>query len=213
MRSIVLAVLLVVTPLAAGVYAADTMAVDVDPYVKVATARAKAEIAMRDGMVQFDMQNNSWNASWQGIEITWNKIWRMLEDVRNLENQKGDQADRQFVNDVQAKQETVRADYDALGRVEGKRSLAEQKIRDAQRQWENLGSVFANIRGIEEQWKNSKLELSLLVTYYASIETRAIEIRGQAAAAVGMAKAAKADWEAKFSEVEKLVAGRLPAAK
>jgi len=213
MRSFILAVLLVVAPLAAGVYAADTMAVDVDPYVKVATARAKAEIAIRDGMVQFDMQNNSWNASWQGVDVTYNKISRMLEEARNQENQKGDQADRQFVNDSNTKQQTVRADLDELGRVEGNRTLADQKLREAQRQWDNLGGVFANIRGIEEQWKNSKLELSLLVTNYASIETRAIEIRGQAAAAVGMAKAAKADWEAKFSEVEKFVAGRLPAAK
>ena len=211
MRSFILAVLLVVA-LAAGAYSAETMAGDVDPYMKVATARAKAEMAIRDGEVQFDPQMNSWEASWQAQQSIFEKTRALLEGRRNQENQKGDQADRQLVDNLSTKLQTIGAENNALGQAEGKRALAERKMNDARFQWGQLRGLFANVCGNEEFWKNCKLDLSPLVALYASIETRAIELRGEAASAAGMAKAVRADWEAKLPEVEKL-AGAAPAAQ
>jgi len=211
MRSFILAVLLVVA-LAAGAYSAETMAGEVDPYMKVATARAKAEMAIRDGEVQFDPQMNSWEASWQAQQSIFEKTRALLEGRRNQENQKGDQADRQLIDNLWTKMQTMGAENNALGQAEGKRALAERKMNDARFQWGQLRSLFANVRGSEENWKNCKLDLLPLVALYASIETRAIELRGEVASAVGVAKAARADWEAKLPEVEKL-AGAAPVAK
>jgi len=211
MRSFILAVLLVVA-LAAGAYSAETMAGDVDPYMKVATARAKAEMAIRDGQVQFDPQRNSWDASWQAQQSIYEKTRALLEGRRNQENQKGDQADRQLMDNLSTKMQTIGAENYALGQTEGKRVLAEQKMREAKFQWDQLRGLFSNVRGGEESWKNCKLDLSPLVALYASIETRAIELRGEAASAVGTARAVRADWEAKLPEVEKL-AGAAPAAQ
>ena len=211
MRSFILAVLLVVA-LAAGAYSAETMAGEVDPYMKVATARAKAEMAIRDGDVQFDPQMNSWDASWQAQQSIFEKTRALLEGRRNQENQKGDQADRQLVKDIETKLQTIRADHGALWQAEGKRALAERKMNDARFQWGQLRNLFGNVRNGEESWKNCKLDLSPLVALYASIETRAIELRGEVASAAGVAKAVRADWEAKLPEVEKL-AGAAPAAQ
>lgn len=211
MRSFILAVLLVVA-LAAGAYSAETMAGEVDPYMKVATARAKAEMALRDGDVEFDPQMNSWDASWQAQQRISEKTAALLDGRRNQENQKGDQADRQLVKDIETKLQTIRADHGALWQAEGKRALAERKMNDARFQWGQLRNLFANVRGGEESWKNCKLDLSPLVALYASIETRAIELRGEVASAAGVAKAVRADWEAKLPEVEKL-AGAAPAAQ
>ena len=211
MRSFILAVLLVVA-LAAGAYSAETMAGEVDPYMKVATARAKAEMALRDGDVQFDPQMNSWDASWQAQQSIFEKTRALLEGRRNQENQKGDQADRQLIDNLWTKTQTMGAEYNALGQAEGKRALAERKMNDARFQWGNLRNLFANVRNNEESWKNCKLDLAPLVALYASIETRAIELRGEVASAVGVAKAVRADWEAKLPEVEKL-AGAAPAAQ
>ena len=211
MRSFILAVLLVVA-LAAGAYSAETMAGEVDPYMKVATARAKAEMALRDGDVEFDPQMNSWDASWQAQQRISEKTAALLDGRRNQENQKGDQADRQLVKDIETKLQTIRADHGALWQAEGKRALAERKMNDARFQWGNLRNLFANVRNNEESWKNCKLDLAPLVALYASIETRAIELRGEVASAAGVAKAVRADWEAKLPEVEKL-AGAAPAAQ
>lgn len=211
MRSFILAVLLVVA-LAAGAYSAETMAGDVDPYMKVATARAKAEMALRDGDVQFDPQMNSWDASWQAQQRIFEKTRALLEGRLNQERQKGDQADRQLMDNLSTKWQTISEEHNALGQAEGKRTLAERRLRDASYQWGQLRNLFANVRSNEESWKNCKLDLLPLVALYASIETRAIELRGEAASAVGVAKAVRADWEAKLPEVEKL-AGAAPVAK
>ena len=213
MRSFILAVLLVVT-LAAGAYSAETMAGEVDPYMKVATARAKAEMALRDGDVQFDPQMNSWDASWQAQQRIFEKTRALLDGRLNQERQKGDQADRQLMDNLWTKLQTIGAENNALGQgqAEGKRTLAERKMNDARFQWGNLRNLFANVRNNEESWKYCKLDLAPLVALYASIETRAIELRGEVASAVGVAKAVRADWEAKLPEVEKL-AGAAPAAQ
>lgn len=211
MRTFILAVLLVVA-LAAGAYSAETMAGEVDPYMKVATARAKAEMALRDGDVEFDPQMNSWDASWQAQQRIYEKARGLLDRRHREENQKGDQADRQLVKDIERKAEAIHADHGVLHQAEGKRALADRKMSDARYQWGQLRNVLANVRGSEESWKNCKLDLLPLVALYASIETRAIELRDEVASAVGVAKAVRADWEAKLPEVEKLV-GAAPAAQ
>ena len=192
-------------------FAADAISAD-DPYLKVAAARARVEIVFRDGAISFDQTRNGWTANWLAVSAASQKICNvLLSQARQVEMAKGEQADKQFVADCDTKDQAARAAYELMGQPTGARTLAEQKFNEAATQWGNTWQLVGALRSSEEYWKNSKLDVGLLVNLYVAIEKRAMECREQANAAVAASKQAKLDWDAKLGEVTQFVATRVQA--
>ncbi|HUS57073.1 MAG TPA: hypothetical protein VM141_00340 [Planctomycetota bacterium] len=184
-----------------------------DPYIKVATARAKAEIALRDGAQTFNRDRNSWNDMWQSIEKSYRADIVLLQRARQAEGEKGEQADRAFIKEAETREQAAHAASNALGQAQGARTLAEQKLGEAQHQWNNVANALSQIRGAEDSWKAAKLDLGMLEAAYFAIERRALECRAQAEAAIAEVRPVKAEWDNMLAETEKFVVGRVPAQK
>ena len=184
-----------------------------DPYLKIAAARARVEIVLRDGAIVFDTNRNTWNQNWQIMSANSQRSYSLLGQARTVEHAKGEQADRQFIQDAEKMETWLRISFDGLTQAMGQKTLLDQKFNEAGSQWSHTGNTLNQVRNMEEYWKYAKMDPNLLETVYATIEKRGVECRTQAEEAIEGLKRLKAEWDTKLADVEKFVAGRVPAAK
>lgn len=184
-----------------------------DPYIRIATARARAEIAVRDGAATFNNNTNSYGSTWQEIGNAQAKIDALYAEANATESKKGEKADKQFLQDCPAKAQASQVLYQALPQPPpfGRKAAADQKMGEAGGQFGQVSATLQNMRTLEDSWKNAKLDLTMLEAIYASIEKRASECRDQATVAINDVKALKVEWDNRLAETQKYVAGRVAA--
>jgi len=163
-----------------------------DPYLKVAVARAKVEIAIRESANTFDSHRSGWNAEWQGCDMAYQRASQELHRCRDAENRKAEAANEQFINDCDNRQNALDAAWQA---DQKNREETQQKMNDATNEFNQAVEVFRSTVSSEEAWKNSKLDLELLCQIYAALEKRIKQIQSQGQAALDDLKQQRARWD------------------
>ena len=154
-----------------------------DPYVKVAIARAKAEIALRDSAALFDDNRCELNPAAQAVLHARDKMNEALNNLRGAEAGKEEfQRDEKFVAACDRELTVLELKAARFEQVESKEiNLSYNEARQA---FGSAGELFNKLADAEKAWKESSLDLPALVAVYAALEKRVLELRGQAQKAV-----------------------------
>ena len=163
-----------------------------DPYLKVAVARAKVEIAIRESANTFDPHRSGWNSEWQGCDLAYQKAYQELHRCRDAESRKAEARNEQFLTDCNERQNALNAAWQAYQRD---RQEMQRKMGDATNEFNQAVQVFRATVSSEEAWKNSKMDLELLCQIYAALEKRIKQIHSQGQAALDDLKQQRARWD------------------
>jgi hypothetical protein len=177
---------------------------DQDPYIKVALARAKAEIALRDTAPLFDSQRSGWNEAWQSCDSSYQKSYQNLNRARDEESRKPDNKNDVFINDCNTRLTAMNETWQTFSQKE--RPGPQMKMGDASNQFNNVMQAFRVQCQGEQNWKDAKMDLALLEQSYAALEKRALEVRALAEEALVEVKKQGKNWEDLLKDAENFVA-------
>jgi hypothetical protein len=184
-----------------GVRAEDAQS---DPYVKVAVARAKVEVAIRDAGPVCDGPRSGWGATWSATDATWEKLARTLERAMEKEERRPEEVrDQPFIEDCRGKREAKEEDW---RQFQSKRTDLNTRFEQSCRAFDNLSEMLGVTAEIDRRWKEAGIDLAPLESVYAAMEKRVFEVREQARKALDDETAALKDWEAALAAAEKAVA-------
>jgi hypothetical protein len=175
-----------------------------DPYLLLAAARAKAEIAIRDAGPITDTSRNGFDAAGQATDQVWNKMWDMLTKARDAESRKEETArNQQFVDECNGKMETLNRDWQTFNQKD--RSDLRQSLQDGINEFNTIYQAFSSQVQQEQNFKNAKLDLGQLVTVYAGMEKKIMESRAKVQAVIDKAKHLKENWDKQLAAAEAMV--------
>ena len=181
-----------------------------DPYMKLAMARARVEIALRDAGGLFS-PDKAWNQAWQEAEQARNRVDQTLDKASEAEMAKADAADPKFIADSQARKEAAAQEWNDFCQKE--RLALQQRYDEVVQQSALLQQALQGLSQQEEVWKSAKLDLAILEAGYLAMEKRLQSLADQAAALLAEAQKTQKRWEAAAEAVAKFAAGRAAAKK
>ncbi|MBA4386462.1 MAG: hypothetical protein C0404_00690 [Verrucomicrobia bacterium] len=172
-----------------------------DPYLQLAVARAKVEIAIRDSGPITENNKNGFDAVWQATDQVWTRTWEAMGKARDAENRKEENARSQpFIEENNGKIESLNRDWQTFNQKD--RQELREKIQEAIGEFNTLNQAFIYQVQQEQNFKNAKLDLTQLVAIYGTMEKKVVEIRAKAKAVIEKEKAAQQNWEKTAATVD-----------
>lgn len=208
-----MAVVGLASTLALTAQAAEEGAAGDDPFVKVAMAKAKVEIVIRDGAVVFDGARSGWDAAWQGCDRAFTKTSGEYARARDAESRKPEGKNDFFITESGQRQTELNTAWTEFSQKD--RPALQVKRGDAANQFQNTVNAFRQVASSEESWKNSKMDLDLLVQVYAALEKRLSETQAQGQETLDEVKKQGERWDREVETAVEYVtaAGHPPVAK
>lgn len=170
--------------------------------VALATARAKAEIAVNKAMATFDTNRNGWTVAAQATETAYTKITTTIQKAVQKENAKPE-ADRNaaFLDQCQTRMQAIQQDWSDYANRD--RQVITVAYQEASTQLQSLNQVFAGFSQYELYWKNAKMDLAPMQANFDAIAKRAAELKDQGQKAIDELTAKQKVWEVNLDAATK----------
>jgi predicted nucleic acid-binding Zn-ribbon protein len=177
---------------------AEDAAQTVDPLMKLATARAKVEITLRDGSPVFDRTNNGFAAAETAIERTKDTITDILSKSRqnNADDEEYIATIEQTATELQSKWDMASREYD---------TDISPRYEAANESFGALKNVFTTLANSEQEWKQARIDLDPLERAFAALDKRLAETIVAGRKATDDLKSRQKTWESELATIRESV--------
>jgi hypothetical protein len=173
----------------------------VDPLMKLATARAAVEIAIRDGSAVFDRTKNGYADAETGIEQDKDKITDILSKAKEAHAD-----DKTFAVECEKMMAEVEKKWDKDSREYDVDISA--RYDTASETFDELKDIFITFADNEQKWKKSKLDLEPLGQNFAALEKRFVETVAKGKKAVDDLKDRRKTWDDELVKIQQFVSDK-----
>jgi len=164
-----------------------------DPYVRLAVARAKAEVALRDGAALCDGGRSGVDQAWDATEAAVERLNRTLEAaVEREESKEEDRRDESFLRVLRQTRERREEEWQAF---QPKRADMRFRYEDCQKAFGRLSEIFDGSAELEKRWKDAGLDVALLEPMYDAMAARLADVDKRARAVAAEVAAGRQHWE------------------
>ena len=171
--------------------------------VALATARAKAELAVRNARTLADQDRSGWTAAWQAADLTRQKTSGILERRMHAEARKDEgNRDGDLMQQLQDKMGRFQEDWQAYDIKE--RAPLMTTYREAAETIGRLNQVLESLSNTERAWKEANLEPAMLQTLFEAITLKVGAARQQAEKSVAALREKQESLEADLEVANKL---------
>jgi hypothetical protein len=172
---------------------------EVDPLMKLATARAKVEISLRDATAVFDKTRNGYVAAETVIEKTRNQIMDILSKAKTERDE-----DKKFVIECERRAAQIDRKWDDASREYD--TDISPRYDAATETFDKLKNIFGKLTDLDQNWKDARLDLAALEAAFAAMDKRIADTAAQGEKATNDLKDRQKIWGAELAAVEKFVA-------
>ena len=173
----------------------------VDPLMKLATARASVEIAIRDGSAVFDKTRNGYVDAETTIERDKDKITDILSKAKQAHAD-----DKAFAVECDKMMAEVEKKWDKDSREYDIDISA--RYDGASETFDELKDLFTTFADNEQKWKKSKLDLEPLGQNFAALEKRFTETIARGKKAVDDLKERRKTWDDDLVNIQNFVSDK-----
>jgi peptidoglycan hydrolase CwlO-like protein len=173
----------------------------VDPLMKLATARAAVEIAIRDGSAVFDRTKNGYVDAETAIERDKDKITDILSKAKEAHA-----GDKTFAGECDKMMAEVEKKWDKDSREYDVDISA--RYDSASETFDELKDLFTTFADSEQKWKKSKLDLEPLGQNFTAVEKRLTETVAKGKKAVDDLKERRKTWDEELAKIEQFVSDK-----
>ncbi|MFC1672412.1 hypothetical protein ACFL01_04685 [Planctomycetota bacterium] len=183
---------------------------EADSLRKLAAAGANVDIALSALKKVTDKFESGWEENFQKLLRQYNNEIQMLIRTRQQEEQQKPKDE---------KDDALIAQFKALADVQNrKRNTGELTWRKLEDRYRNAGTLLRRLssarggalRQMEEVWKESDLDLNLLIASYEAIEKKAKELNKDASEALADLKAQSTEWESDLNKIKEILEKKMP---
>lgn len=205
-----MAVMVVAAALLCPAVVAQEAEVSDDAILALATARAKAEIALRKGRTAMDWNKSGFSLVRERVSETLEKAMGVIYKARDKENRmKRELRDEEFLRECQERVHELSEVHNRFKKEE--RGAIEENYRKPQTVYVNLKYSFDRLPDLEKYWKAAGQNLTLIVSLYNAIEEGATRAKDQAETAIAEMKEKLTEAQAEIEAAKDFVAGHQPA--
>lgn len=165
-----------------------------DQFQVLGVARTRAEAAVRQLRTFFEETEPRWRSLQQAPDASIRSIYETIRKTLEDEQRKAEDTRNQAVIDeLNQRRVLIEGDWNRFYSTD--RPNLEAVYRQNQQMMERIWQSWNNLAGVENNWKDTRLDLAPLQAAYEAIAKRAEAIRASAEAAVSDQEKWKKIWD------------------